>query len=119
MELGKTLLPLDPSLKTPDRLVPGCQSQMYLYSELKENGYLFFLADSDALISKGLAALLLAVYNNEAPEVIIQCPPTYLEELQIPGSLSPGRSNGLFSLHLRLKQEAAAHYLMTQRLNQG
>lgn len=105
IELGRALAPLDPSFKTPENLVPGCQSLMYLHSRC-EDGRMIFSADADALISKGLAALLLAVYNGETPETVLQCPPAYLEELNIPATLSPSRSNGLFSLHLRLKQEA-------------
>ncbi len=105
IELGRKLPPYDPALKTSERLVPGCQSQMYLHASCI-NGRMVFLADSDALISKGLAALLLAVYNGETPEAILRSPPTFLEDLQIPASLSPSRSNGLFSLHLRIPQES-------------
>lgn len=105
IELGRSLPPLDPALKTESNLVPGCQSQMYLYAQ-HLSGQMVFLADSDALISKGLAALLLAVYNYEPPEIILRTPLTFLEELQIRASLSPSRSNGLASLHIRIKQEA-------------
>ena len=65
-----------------------------------------FRAESDALISAGLAVLLVRVYDGETPETMLKCPPTYLEELGIPGSLSPGRAVGLVSLHRRMQQEA-------------
>ena len=72
----------------------------------KEEGKLYFQAESDALISKGLAALLIAVYSGESPEAILKCPPSYLEEIGITASLTPNRANGLYSIHLRMKQEA-------------
>lgn len=105
IELGASL-PFYPSeYKIPEKIVSGCQSIMYLHVSI-ENGQLFFLAESEALISKGLAALLISVYNGEAPEVILKCPPFFLDELGIHASLSPSRSNGLASLFLRMKQEA-------------
>lgn len=105
IELGRQLPPFDPAYRLPENLVPGCQSVMYLYASL-ENGKLFFYADSEALISKGLAALLILVYSGETPEVITQCPPTYIKEMGIQSALSPTRSNGLASLYLRMQQEA-------------
>ena len=67
---------------------------------------MIFHADSEALISKGLAALLIHIYNEEPPEVVLTCPPSALEELGISHFLSPGRSHGLFSLMNQMKQEA-------------
>src|SRR5580704_12491845 len=88
IDLGKKLPPFPPSLKTPDNIVKGCQSTLYLYGSL-ENGKLFFQASSDALISAGLAALLLEVYNGEAPETLLSCPPDFLLELGVIAHLSP------------------------------
>lgn len=105
IELGRNSLGYPTELMTSEMLVKGCQSQMYLHSTFLE-GKVYFQAHSEALISAGLAALMLAVYNEEAPEVILSCPPQFLEELGIHQSLSPGRSNGLASLYLRMKQEA-------------
>ncbi len=105
IDLGRNLPSYPADFKTPDRLVKGCQSQMYLFTSFSE-GRILFQAYSEALISAGLAALLLAVYNGEPPEAILSCPPDFLEELGIHGSLSPSRSNGLSSLFLRMKQEA-------------
>ena len=105
IELGRQLPAYPFEYKTPDRLVKGCQSAMYLHTQLVD-GRIQFLAFSEALISSGLAALLLTVYNDESPEAILTCPPDFLEELGIHGSLSPGRSNGLASLFQRMKQEA-------------
>jgi cysteine desulfuration protein SufE len=105
IELGRATPPLQEIYKTDENLVKGCQSRMYLHSNYK-NGVLTFETESDALISAGLAALLVRVYSGESPEIILKCPPLYLEELAISQSLTPSRSNGLYSLHLRMKQEA-------------
>ncbi len=103
--LGRELPSFPPELKLPAYLVKGCQSQMYLHTTFHE-GCLRFKTFSEALISAGLSALLLAVYNDETPETLLGCPPLFLEELGIHSSLSPGRSNGLSSLFLRMKQDA-------------
>jgi cysteine desulfuration protein SufE len=104
--LGKSLPHLDPCYKIPSHLVRGCQSQMFLHSYLK-NDLVIFEGESDALISAGLAALLIHVYSQETPEAILKCPPLFLKELGITEALSPSRANGLLSLYLRMKQEAA------------
>lgn len=104
IELGRTLPSMDPQYKTEPYRVQGCQSLMYLYAQM-ENGVVVFTAESDALISSGLAALLLRAYNRESPETILSCPPTFLDQLGITANLSPNRANGLHSLFLRMKQE--------------
>ena len=105
IELGRSQSPLNPSLKVPENLVKGCQSLMYMDSQFDGN-VMIFKTDSDALISSGLAVLLIKVYSGETPEAILKCPPDYLEELGISASLTPSRANGLYSIHLRMKQEA-------------
>lgn len=110
IELGRGLAKISDKYKTPEHVVKGCQSIVYLGSELKE-GCVYYEAESEALISSGLAALLLQVYNGEPPEAIIKCPPTYLEELGIGASLTPNRANGLYSIHLKIKQDALKHLI--------
>lgn len=105
IELGRQTRPLADIHKTPTNLVKGCQSKMYLHSYWSD-GKIFFEAESDALISSGLAALLVQVYSGETAETVLKCPPTYLEELGISASLTPSRANGLYSIHLRMKQDA-------------
>ena len=117
IELGRTLPPFPEERKIPENLVKGCQSQMYVYSTYV-TGKCFFQAHSEALISAGLVALLLLVYNEEPPEAILSCPPLFLEELQLHQSLSPSRSNGLASLLLRLKQEALK-FLIPNSIKKG
>lgn len=113
IELGKKQSHLDLTHKIPENLVKGCQSIMYLHSYLSE-GKVFFEGESDALISSGLGQLLIKVYSGETPETILKCPPIYLEELGISGSLTPNRANGLYSMHLRMKQDALR--LLTESL---
>lgn len=105
IELGRTLPSYPKELKTPEWIVKGCQSVMYLHAEIQE-GKLHFQAASEALISAGLASLLLFVYQDESPETILFCPPTFLETLGIHTILSPGRSNGLANLFQQMKQAA-------------
>lgn len=111
MEWGKKLPPFKLEWKTEDNRVTGCQSLMYLHSEGKAEK-LYFYASSDALISAGLAALLIHVYNGEPADAILITPPYFLEELGIPSALTPGRANGLASLYLKMKQQAL-HSLVT------
>lgn len=105
IEMGRHQPPLAASYKIPENLVKGCQSQMYLHSYWSEDK-IIFESESDALISAGLAALLIQVYSGETPEAILKCPPNYLNEIGINASLTPNRASGLYSLHLRMKQEA-------------
>lgn len=105
MEWGKNSPPFNPLWKTEENRVTGCQSLMFLHVENKE-GLLYFSADSDALISRGLAALLVFLYSGESPETVLTKPPTFLEEMGITSALTPGRANGFSSLYLRMKQEA-------------
>ncbi len=109
IELGRQLPPLHPSSKIPENLVPGCQSTMYLEVSL-QNGKLFLNADSEALISKGLAALLIKIYSGETPQTCSECPPTVLREMGLHDILSPTRSNGLSSLYHKLRSEALKHF---------
>jgi sulfur transfer protein SufE len=105
IEMGKKLPKLKADDKTSDNIVKGCQSTMYLRSFMRE-GLVYFEADSEALISAGLASILIHVYNGETPETILTCPPTFLDDLGLSASLSPSRSSGLYSVHLRMKQDA-------------
>ncbi len=89
----------------PCNLVEGCQSKLWLHREWKE-GKLYFDAFSEALISAGLAQLLIRFYDGATPEEVLTVPPSFLEELRLPHILSPGRANGLYGLHLKMKQAA-------------
>ncbi len=108
IELGRQLPAFNPDARLPANLVPGCQSVMYLEATL-QNNLLFLNADSEALISKGLAALLIYVYSGETPDTVANCPPAFIQEIGLHNALSPTRSNGLASLYHKMRQEALKH----------
>jgi cysteine desulfuration protein SufE len=108
IELGRQLPAFNPSARIPTNLVPGCQSIMYLEA-IFQNSVLILNADSEALISKGLAALLIYVYSGETPVTVANCPPTFVQEIGLQNALSPARSNGLASLYHKMRQEALQH----------
>jgi cysteine desulfuration protein SufE len=119
IEMGRELKKTSKQeIASPENLVSGCQSEVYLTSRLID-GKIFFDIYSEALISAGLAALLLFIYQGESPETLLTCPPTCLERMGIHASLSPGRSNGLSSMHLKMKQEALKHYLGKSKLGKS
>jgi len=105
IDLGKKLPPLPSQFKKTEFKVEGCQSTTYLYS-CYVDGKVHFKGESDALISSGLVALLIFIYDDQPPEVIINNPPLFLNELGIHSSLSPSRSNGLAQMYLRIKEDA-------------
>lgn len=90
---------------------------MYLHAEMQE-GKLYYYAFSEALISAGLAALLIYYYEGESLETILKEPPTFLEKMGIPQSLTPSRVNGLASLHTQMKKEALKALLIRERAHQ-
>ena len=109
IELGKLLSPMPEIFKCKENLVSGCQSTLYIASFLEPvspDPLINFYADSDALISKGLAYLLVETYSKEHPLALLHCPPLFLKQIGIPQSISMTRSNGLASLYLRMKQNA-------------
>ncbi len=105
IEMGRQLPPLSPTARTEQNLVSGCQSLLYLEVEMRD-GLIYFNADSEALISKGLAALLIEVYSGTPPETLFKVPPLFLKEIGLHHALSPARSNGLSSLFKKMQEEA-------------
>lgn len=105
IELGKDLPLIDEQYKTEDRLIKGCQSRVWLHAVEKE-GKLFFSADSDAIITKGIIALLIRVLNNETPKDVAKAEFKFIQEIGLQEHLSPTRSNGLVSMVKQMKLEA-------------
>lgn len=105
INLGKQSMQFEESWKNDSNLVPGCQSILFLHSYLEQQRFRLYTY-SNALISQGLSQLLVMTYDNEPPEVVLQCPPTFLEELKLFSLISPHRANGLANLYLRIKQQA-------------
>lgn len=105
IELGKELPVIDTAKKTDDRLIEGCQSRVWLDAEV-DHGKMKFSADSDAIITKGIIALLIRVLNNEAPADIARADLHFIADIGLQEHLSPTRANGLASMVKRLKIEA-------------
>jgi cysteine desulfuration protein SufE len=95
IDLGKNSESLPESMKVPEVLVKGCQSQVWLHARRLEDGRIEFRADSDALIVKGLIHLILRVYALATPEEILATRPDYLKQLDLANHLTPNRANGL------------------------
>lgn len=117
IELGRQHPLLAAAYKTPENIVKGCQSIVYMRGYMQGDAVVFE-GESEALISSGLAMILIKVYSGETPEAILKCPPTYLEELGISASLTPNRANGLYSIHLRMKQDALKFLMEREKANQ-
>lgn len=108
IELGKNLSEFPQEKKTDDKLIKGCQSRVWLDYELKE-GALWFSADSDAIITKGIISLLISVYSGRTPEEIAGDDFSFLNEIGLKENLSPTRANGLVSMIETIKKAAVAN----------
>ena len=105
IELGKKLDSFPENKKTDDRLIKGCQSRVWLDWEVKD-GKLYFTADSDAIITKGIISLLISVYSGRSAEEIAGDDFSFLEKLGLKENLSPTRANGLESIVETIKRAA-------------
>jgi len=105
IDLGKNLQNLEDSKKTEDKLIKGCQSRVWLDYTI-EGGKVFFKADSDAIITKGIISLLIQVYSGHTPSEILQDDFSFVESLGLKENLSPTRANGLVSMIETIKRVA-------------
>lgn len=105
IELGKGLEALPEDKKTENNLIKGCQSRVWLDSELKD-GHLYFTADSDAIITKGIISLLVNIYSGSTPEEIVADDFGFVEEIGLRENLSPTRAGGLASMIQTIKKIA-------------
>lgn len=105
IELGKNLDSYPEELKTEDRLIKGCQSRVWLDYALQD-GKLFFRADSDAIITKGIISLLISIYSGRTPAEIAGDDFSFIEEIGLKENLSPTRANGLVSMISTIRQAA-------------
>ena len=108
IESGKSLPQIDDKYKTEDALIRGCQSKVWLHSDY-DDGKLLFTADSDAILTKGIIALLLRVYSGQSPKDILDADPFFIDEIGLKEHLSPTRANGLLSMVKQIKLLALAH----------
>jgi cysteine desulfuration protein SufE len=114
IELGKDLPLIAPEKKTEENIVRGCQSRVWLNAEYRAStplnaGTVHFTADSDAMITKGLIALLVRVLNDRTPQEILNTPLTFIDTIGLREHLSPNRSNGLSAMMDQMKRYALAY----------
>lgn len=109
IRLGKELPEMPESEKLDDLKVKGCQSQVWLKADLNDQMQVVFQADSDALIVKGLIALLLRVFSEQTPESILQSDVKFIEDIGLSSHLSASRTNGLQSMIKQIKYYAQAY----------
>jgi cysteine desulfuration protein SufE len=107
IELGKSLPKIEESLKTEDRIIKGCQSKVWLHSEKKE-GEIIYTADSDAIITKGMVALMVRVLSHQKPQDIVNANLDFINKIGLTEHLSPTRANGLVSMIKQMKLDAMA-----------
>ena len=107
IDLGKSLPIIDSKFKLDENLIKGCQSKVWLYSEL-ENNMIKYTADSDAILTKGIAALLIRVYSGQKPSDILTAETRFIDEIGLKEHLSPTRANGLVSMIKQIKMYAIA-----------
>ncbi len=106
--LGKSLPLIQEENKTEDYLIKGCQSKVWVFPELID-GKVVYTADSDAIITKGIVALLLRVFSNQTPEDILKADTDFIDEIGLKEHLSPTRANGLVSMIKQIKMYALAY----------
>ncbi len=108
IDLGNDLPPIDERLKTPDHLIEGCQSRVWLDATLDERGHLHYVADSDAIIVKGIISMLISVLNDQTPDDILACDLHFIDAIGLSEHLSPTRSNGLLAMVKQMRLYALA-----------
>lgn len=107
IELGKSLPIIADQYKTDYNIIKGCQSKVWVHAE-EEGGKIWFTADSDAILTKGIIALLIRVFSGQEPKVILETDTTFVDEIGLKEHLSPTRANGLVSMIKQIKMYALA-----------
>jgi cysteine desulfuration protein SufE len=107
IELGKSLPKIKEDLKTEDRLIKGCQSKVWLHSE-KQGDEIVYTADSDAIITKGMVALMIRVLSHQKPKNVLSANLDFINKIGLTEHLSPTRANGLVSMIKQMKLDAMA-----------
>lgn len=108
IELGKSLPLIDEQYKTDDYIIKGCQSKVWVRADMEDNKVIF-TADSDAIITKGIIAILIRVFSNQSPQDILKADTIFIDEIGLKEHLSPTRANGLVSMIKQLKMYALAY----------
>lgn len=118
IQLGKELPLIDEKYKTDDHLIKGCQSRVWLHTEVKD-GKLVFTGDSDAVITKGLVSLMISVLSGHTPQEIAEADIYFIDAIGLRNHLSPTRSNGLLSMLKQMKLYAVAYQAKSQVKQNG
>jgi cysteine desulfuration protein SufE len=105
IELGKTLPVIDEQYKTDDNIIKGCQSKVWLHGET-QNDKIIFTADSDAILTKGIIAILIRVFSNQSASQILEANTDFIDAIGLKEHLSPTRANGLVSMIKQIKMYA-------------
>lgn len=108
IDLGNSLPPIDEKLKTPQRLIEGCQSRVWLDAHLSDDGKVGFTADSDAIIVKGIISMLIDVLSGHTPDEILDADLYFIDRIGLSEHLSPTRSNGLLAMVKQIRLYAQA-----------
>ncbi len=115
IDLGNQLPPIPDSLKTPDRLIEGCQSRVWLDSTLDDSGHVHFTADSDAIIVKGIISMLISVLDGHTPREILDADLHFIDDIGLGEHLSPTRANGLLAMVKQMRLYALAFSAKQQK----
>jgi len=108
IDLGKSLPIIDEQYKDEDHIIKGCQSKVWVHADL-DNDKVVFTADSDAIITKGIIAILIRAWSNQKPQDILDANTGFIDEIGLKEHLSPTRANGLVSMIKQLKMYAVAY----------
>ncbi|GAK74889.1 sulfur acceptor protein SufE for iron-sulfurcluster assembly [Nonlabens ulvanivorans] len=108
IDLGKSVPVIDEQYKTDDNIIKGCQSKVWVHADLKEDK-VEFSADSDAIITKGIIAILIRAWSGQKPADIIAADTAFIDQIGLKEHLSPTRANGLVSMIKQLKMYAIAY----------
>lgn len=107
IELGKSLPIIDDQFKTDDNIIKGCQSKVWVHAD-ENDGKIWFTADSDAILTKGIIALLIRTFSGQEPKAILEADADFIDEIGLKEHLSPTRANGLVSMIKQIKMYALA-----------
>jgi len=113
IDLGKDLPLIDEQFKTEDNIIKGCQSKVWIHAKMN-NDKIVFTADSDAIITKGIIAILIRVFSNQSPKAIIETNTEFIDKIGLKEHLSPTRANGLVSMIKQIKLYALAYHTQLQ-----
>ena len=115
IDLGNSLPPIAEEYKTPQNLIEGCQSRVWLHADMNGDGRVEFTADSDAIIVKGIISMLIEVLSGHAPKEILDADLYFIDRIGLSEHLSPTRSNGLLAVVKQIKMYALAYEEIASR----